>query len=402
MELILSTEKNRLIITFPPRHGKSEYISKYLPAWYLLNYPSKQIRLTSYSSSFATNWSLKAKQVYTYFKDDLKIDRQGYWVNSSDGVMHATGVGGDITGRGADLFIIDDPVKNNEEALSTVYRDKTFEWFNSVAFTRLEPNAKIILIQTRWHNDDLAGRLLKSGKWELINFPAIDENNIPLWSDRYSLDDLNEIKNQIGSYWFAALYQQKPILSENQIIKLEWIKRHNGDYPKGTIIQSWDTAFDNKKHNDYSVCTTWNYEKKKMYLIDTYRQKLNFPDLLRNAKSLYDKFKPSLVLIEKKASGEPLIQSLRLNQIPLKSINPITDKVSRLHAVSGMFESGSVFFNESIKDELISELINFPYDANDDFVDSVSQALEYSKSLTNLDNILNYKPEIKETNYYKV
>jgi predicted phage terminase large subunit-like protein len=402
LELLLSKDKSKLIITFPPRHGKSEFISKYLPAWYLLNYPHKEVILTSYATSFATSWSLKAKQVYSYFRNDLTVDRQGHWETEAGGVMHATGAGGDITGKGADLFIIDDPVKNSEEALSRVYRDKTYEWFNSTAFTRLSPDAKIIVIQTRWHYDDLAGRFIKQGDWELINFPAINEQGEALWPERYPIETLMDIKKQIGSYWFASLYQQTPIISENQIINYDWLKFYEENHSQGIVFQSWDTAFDNKQKNDYSVCTTWKIVNGNNYLIDVFRQKLNFPDLLRNAKALFVKFNPSIILIEKKASGEPLIQSLKELSLPVRAVNPIADKVTRLHAVSNLFENGKVFFPANLDTDIISELTNFPFDVHDDFVDSLSQALEYSKTISNFESLLTYRPKLQENNYYKV
>lgn len=398
LTILQSNNKHRLLITFPPRHGKSEYISKYLPAWYLLNFPSSQVVLISYASAFATTWSIKAKQVYTAFRNDLTIDRQDHWETSEGGVMHATGVGGDITGKGADLMIIDDPIKNADEALSPLYREKTYNWFNSTAFTRLEPDATIIVIQTRWHNDDLTGRLLKTGDWDIVNFPAINDKGEALWPERYPISTLLDIKKQIGTYWFAALYQQSPIITENQIIHYDWIK-YSDDVPAGTTIQSWDTAFDSKAQNDYSVCTTWR-KADKHYLIDVFREKINFPDLLRNAERLYNKYKPDVVLIEKKASGEPLIQSLKELHIPVKAVNPIGDKIARLHSVASLFENGDVVFPVGIKPEIVSELVNFPFDTNDDFVDSTTQALNYFKKLYDLKQLP--KNKNYNLNYYKL
>ena len=245
----------RLIVNMPPRHGKSELISRYFPAWYLGTYPDRRIILVSYEAGFAASWGRKTKELLEEHGEDLfgiklnRLSNSAYrWdVLGQEGGLNATGVGGAITGKGANVLIIDDPVKNDEQANSKTYRDKTYDWFRATAYTRLEPDGAIIVIMTRWHFDDLAGRLINDpdsdDKWEVLSFPAIAKENdslgrdegVPLWEYRYPVDKLNKIKSQIGSYWFSALYQQQPIATEYQIFKTEWWKEYF-DLPSGSLL----------------------------------------------------------------------------------------------------------------------------------------------------------------------
>ncbi|MFA6852218.1 MAG: terminase family protein, partial [Bacilli bacterium] len=222
----------KLIINMPPRHGKSELISKYFVAWYLLNFTNKRVILTSYEADFAASWGRKVKDVINTFGKQYKtrIRRDSNASNRFEllqgGQLNTAGAGGAITGKGADILIIDDPIKNIEEANSKVLRQKVWEWFTTTAFTRLEPDGAVIIIMTRWHYDDLVGRILNNPEerkqWTWLSLPAINENNEALWAERFSIDKLNEIKNTLGSMHFSALYQQKPVATENQIYKYEW------------------------------------------------------------------------------------------------------------------------------------------------------------------------------------
>lgn len=415
----------RLIVNMPPRHGKSELISRYFPAWYLGTYPDRRIILVSYEAGFAASWGRKTKELLEEHGDDLfgiklnRLSNSAYrWdVSGHEGGLNATGVGGAITGKGANVLIIDDPVKNDEQANSKTYRDKTFDWFRATAYTRLEPDGAIIVIMTRWHFDDLAGRLVNDtdsdDKWEVLSFPAIAKENDmlgreegePLWKLRYPEEKLQNIKNQIGSYWFSALYQQQPIATEYQIFKNEWWKEYEEEPTGSLLVQSWDTAFKEKQQNDFSVCTTWLLSEKGYFLIDYWRAKVLFPDLQRQVIMQYHKHKPNVVLIEDAASGQSLIQVLqRETKIPIKAIPAIKDKVTRAHLITPLLEAGKVFIpkNAQFLADIINECSEFPYGNHDDIVDSITQALDYlRKRSSNGKNLgLLTKYDRKKENYF--
>jgi len=415
----------RLIVNMPPRHGKSELISKYFPAWYLGTFPDKRIILVSYEAGFAASWGRKSKELLEEYGESLfgiklnRLSNSAYrWdILNREGGLNATGVGGAITGKGANILIIDDPVKNDEQANSKTYRDKTYDWFRATAYTRLEPDGAIIIVMTRWHFDDLAGRLINNpdsdDKWEVLSFPAIAKENdilsrnigMPLWESRYPIEKLNKIKNQIGSYWFSALYQQQPIATEYQIFKPEWWQEYT-ELPNGyLIIQSWDTAFKEKEQNDFSVCTTWMLSDKGYYLIDYWRGKVLFPDLQRQVVMQYHKHNPNVVLIEDAASGQSLIQVLqRDTKIPIKPIQAIKDKVTRAHLITPLIEAGKVFLpkNASFLADIINECSEFPYGNHDDIVDSITQALSYLKTKNSKNKSFLYLNKLtqKTNNYF--
>jgi len=382
LQYVYKGDISRLMVNMPPRHGKSEMISKYFPAWLLTMNPSCRIMLASYEARFAEHWCRLAKQVYLRLhpKEKLVIDRGDYWETQSGGSLSACGMFGALTGKGADYLIIDDPIKNSLQAYSQTYRDRIYSWYISTAYTRLEPNGKIIIIQTRWHSDDLAGRIFQESDedWTLLNMKAITNNN-PLWAERYPLDVLLTKKKEIGSYWFSALYQQQPIASEYQIFKpSDW--QFFTSIPQGTIIQSWDTAMKDKQMNDYSVCTTWCYSNNQFYLLDCFREKLLFPALEKTAKLLYAKWKPKMVVIEDQSSGTPLLQTLKDDtNIPLKAVKPKGDKVQRSHLVSPHWENKKVFIldGQGWTHDVIDEMARFPASAHDDIVDSCVYAVDY-------------------------
>lgn len=382
----------KLIIEMPPRHGKSELTSKYFPAWWLLNRPQDKIMLTSYEADFASSWGGRVRELLREYggifgvEINSLIDARNRFETLQKGGMTTAGVGGSITGKGADLIIIDDPVKNDSEANSPTYRKNAWNWFRSTIYSRLEPNAKIVVIMTRWHHDDLVGKIKSELEgWDVLSLPALaKENDIigrrpgaALWADRYSQNALKDIKETIGSYWFSALYQQEPITSEFQIFKPSYWKYGACLNPKMTV-QSWDTAFKEKEQNDYSVCTTWQYNGS-FYLIDCFKRKLKFTDLVNKSIDLYNAYKPDVVLIEDKATGTPLIDTLKDKNIPVKRADPKgRDKILRAHLASPYFENGSVYIKQdNWTHEVIEEMALFPAGAHDDIVDSVMYALEY-------------------------
>ena len=382
----------KLIINMPPRHGKSELISKYFVAWYLLNFTNKRVILTSYEADFAASWGRKVKDVINTFGKQYKtrIRRDSNASNRFEllqgGQLNTAGAGGAITGKGADILIIDDPIKNIEEANSKVLRQKVWEWFTTTAFTRLEPDGAVIIIMTRWHYDDLVGRILNNPEerkqWTWLSLPAINENNEALWAERFSIDKLNEIKNTLGSMHFSALYQQKPVATENQIYKYEWWKYYSAPPTFKMIVQSWDTAFKTSEQNDFSVCQTWGVADNGYYLLDLVRRKIEFPELLRCAKSLAEKYNPNIILIEDKASGQPLIQSIRKEtRLPIKAVQVNKDKITRAHLAIPFIEAGKVFLPQSAEwlSDFLTETEEFPMSAHDDIVDAMNQAIEYMR-----------------------
>lgn len=394
----------RLIVSMPPRHGKSEMISKHFPVYHLLNQPQHRIMLTSYQSTLSAEWSKKARDEFEflgkqYFDMNLEFGskRNDKWsIEGFGGGVEATGIRGGQTGKGANILIIDDPVKNDEEALSMTMRDKNWEWFRSTAYTRLEPDGAIIIIMTRWNYDDLIGRILKDTdeEWDIVDFPAIAENNDilgrkpgeALWNKRFPLERLQNIKKNVGSYWFNSLYQQKPSNSETQILKVGWWRYYKELPHLKFVFQSWDTAFKDKEKNDYSVCITWGLsDNNNLYVIDIFRQKIQFPDLLTMAKALADKYKPANILIEDKASGQSLIQVLeRETKLPITPVSVSPDKVTRAHALAPLAESGSILLKEGADwlADFLLETKEFPFSAHDDQVDSATLIPTYYRQIT--------------------
>lgn len=403
LEKVEKGEIDRLIILMPPRHGKSELASIRFPAWYLGKNPDNNIITCSYNSTLAAKFGMKARNlvqsdIYHNIFGNIKIRddsraKQVWNLENHRGSYIAAGVGGGITGLGGNVLIIDDPIKNADEANSQTYRDRVWNWYTSTAYTRLENPGAIIIILTRWHEDDLAGRLLAAEKkggdiWKLLKLPAIAEDKEdhrlegePLWQDKFNLTKLKRIKRVTGNRDFESLYQQNPSAQKGEILKRAWWKYYK-ETPKAyeRIIQTWDTAFEKGKNNDYSVCQTWMETKEGFYLIDIWREKVEFPELKRQTIALYNKYKPSVVLIEQKASGHSLIQELkRETKIPIKEIKPDKDKITRVYAITPTIESGNVFLNENANwlHDFIDECSKFPNSKHDDQVDAMSQALNY-------------------------
>ncbi|MBF0410987.1 MAG: phage terminase large subunit [Candidatus Riflebacteria bacterium] len=392
-------ECKRLMIFMPPRHGKSLLCTIFFPSWYLGLHPERKVFTFSYNETIAEDFgsgvkgNLQNSAHRTFFpKSELRTDSKSKTRlhTISNGAYYATGFGGTATGRGGNIIIIDDPIKSREEADSEAKRRSIRNYYTSSIRNRIEPEpigTAIILIQTRWHNDDLAGWLLKEHQhenWEVLSLPAINVNGEALWPEGFSLKILMSLKQASGSRDWAALYMQKPMLDDGGIIKMSWF--NNTRYliaPRFfRIIQSWDTANKAKELNDYCVCTTWGETFNGWYLIDVFRKRLEYPDLKHAAKNCASKWNPSVVLIEDKGSGQSLIQDLRRNtRIPVIAIEPHNDKIVRMSSVSPLMEAEKIWLPETapwlIDYEV--ELSTFPLAANDDQVDSTSQALQYLK-----------------------
>jgi len=387
----------RIIVNSPPRHGKSEGTSFWLPAWYLDLFPEKRVILGSYGNNFAAKWGRRVRNHFETHPETLTQvgrDRSAAsdWLTTAGGGMLSIGVGGSVTGEGGNCIIIDDPHKNWEEALSPTYRRRVQDWFNSVLYTRQEPGASIIIVQTRWHEADLSGYLLNehSDNWEHINCPALAEGNDflgrepgeVLCSERFTAEALTRIKSAMSSYMFAGLYQQRPAPLEGGFIKRDWFNRYS-EAPETLVfdemIQSWDATF---KAGGSSFVTgqVWGRKGANYFIVDQFRDKVDFPETLRAIERMTNRWPAATdKIIEEAANGHAIIATLR-DQIPgIIGIPPRGSKIARLVSVSGLFESGNVWVPaQSVAawgDDFVEELVNFPNGANDDQVDGASMAL---------------------------
>ena len=404
-ERVARGEIKRLIINMPPRHTKSEFASYLLPSWFLGNFPGKKVIQTSHTAELAVGFGRKVRNlvdsdVYkTIFSDvSLQADSKaaGRWATNRGGEYFAIGVGGAVTGKGADLLIIDDPHSEQEAALSEtnpeIY-DKTYEWYTSGPRQRLQPGGSIVVVMTRWSKKDLTGQVLKAAaqrsgeEWEVIEFPALLPSGRPLWPQFWSLKELEALKAELPHPKWMAQYQQDPTSDVSAIIKREWWQIWEDERPPRCefIIQSCDTAFLKHERADYSACTTWgvlyNNEDENdanIILLDAFKKRMEFPELKETAYECYTEWEPDSLIIEAKAAGAPLVFELRARGIPVQEFTPSrgNDKIARLNAVADIFASGKVWVpNTNWAEELVEEVASFPSGEHDDMVDSMTQAL---------------------------
>jgi predicted phage terminase large subunit-like protein len=406
-ERVASGKCKRLIINMPPRHTKSEFASYLLPAWFLGKYPGKKVIQTSHTAELAVGFGRKVRnlvdsEVYGQIFPGVALQSDskaaGRWNTNSGGDYFAIGVGGAVTGKGADILIIDDPHSEQEAALAEVnpeIYDKTYEWYTSGPRQRLQPGGAIVVVMTRWSKKDLTGQVLKSAAqrsgedWEVIEFPAILPSEKPLWPEFWSLDELLALKNELPNQKWMAQYMQNPTSDVSAIVKREWWQIWEEDSPPSCefVLQSWDTAFEKTNRADYSACTTWGVFYKpddsgvtqaNIILLNAFRQRMEFPLLKKKAIEEFKEWDPDSIIIEKKASGAPLIYELRAMGIPVQDFTPSkgNDKISRLNAVSDIFASGRVWIpGTNWAEEVVDEVASFPGGEHDDYVDSVSMAL---------------------------
>jgi predicted phage terminase large subunit-like protein len=406
-ERVARGECKRLIINMPPRHTKSEFASYLLPAWFLGNYPDKKVIQTSHTAELAVGFGRKVRNLVDsdVYKDifpgvALQSDSKaaGRWATNKGGDYFAIGVGGAVTGKGADLLIIDDPHSEQEATLAEtnaeVY-DKTYEWYTSGPRQRLQPGGAIVVVMTRWSKKDLTGQVLKSAaqrsgeEWEVIEFPALLPSGRPLWPEFWSLKELSALKSELPNGKWMAQYMQQPTSDVSAIIKREWWKIWEDDDPPPCefLIQSWDTAFLKTERSDYSACTTWGVFYKpddtglnqaNIILLNAIKKRMEFPELKKRAYDEYKEWDPDALIIEAKASGAPLVFELRAMGIPVQEYTPSrgNDKIARLNSVADIFASGLVWVpNTHWAEELVEEVASFPSGEHDDLVDSTSQAL---------------------------
>ena len=407
-ERVARGECKRLIINMPPRHTKSEFASYLLPAWFLGKYPQKKIIQCSHTAELAVGFGRKVRNlvdtdVYHNIFPDLVLASDskaaGRWNTSKGGDYFAIGIGGAVTGKGADVLIIDDPHSEQEAAIAEVnpdIYDKTYEWYTSGPRQRLQPGGAIVVVMTRWSKRDLTGQILKDavanesiGEWEVIEFPAILPSEKPLWPEFWELEELEKVKRDVPNSKWMAQYQQNPISESAAIVKREWWQEWEGENPPSCdfILQSWDTAFEKTQRADYSACTTWGVfyhpddngvDQANIILLNAFRDRMEFPELKKVAIEEYKEWQPDGVIIEKKASGAPLIYEMRAMGIPVQEFTPTrgNDKISRLNGIADIFASGRVWAPATRwAEEVIDEVAEFPAGSNDDYVDTVSMAL---------------------------
>src|SRR6056297_62086 len=401
LQEVAAGKVKKLIITLPPRHGKSELISKKFPAWYLLNNPDKEIIISSYAAELSYDFSRVARQTFRDYQHvfgvEIASDNQAvqkWGIEGHRGGLVAAGVGGAITGRGYHVGIIDDPLKNREEANSETMRKKIWEWYQAVFRTRAYPDASMVIVMTRWHEDDLVGRLLKeqSEEWEVINFPALAEKKDelkreegePLWPARYSSKELASIRKDIGTYEWLSLYQERPSGLDGNIFKREWFHYIDRAPQDLRIYQTIDLAATKKTESDYFALLTFGHDSDyNLYLLDLYAGHLDFPVQIRIIQSYYDKWKPLSVGVETVAYQHAMEQWLRnKTNIPVRKLRPSTDKVTRALRVTPHFENGKVFIVRGLPFQglLEEQLLQFPNGKHDDIVDVVSYMVDMFSS----------------------
>jgi predicted phage terminase large subunit-like protein len=410
LEAVLQGETTRLIINIPPRNLKSISASVAFPAFALGRNPATEILCVSYGQELANKLALDTRRVMesAAFREifpstRIASDRTAVhdFETTRGGGRMATSTGGVLTGRGADIIIIDDPIKP-DEALSESQREAVKVWFTNTLLSRLnqKETGAIVLIMQRVHEDDLAGYLLGSGNWKVVSLPAIAvdrerhlirtpwgttehvrEPGELLHPERESLKVLQEYRTALGEFTWSAQFQQAPVPLGGGMIKEAWW----GTYEKAPqsfdlVIQSWDTANKATELSDYSVCTTWGFKGGTIYLLHVFRERLDYPDLKRAVVARRDQWKPHRVLIEDQASGTQLIQDLRSEGVyQVTGVTPKGDKVMRMHTQSAAIEAGKVLLpaQASWKADYLAELSAFPKGRHDDQADSTSQALEY-------------------------
>tara|TARA_R110000751_G_scaffold246526_1_gene346449 strand:- start:68 stop:1312 length:1245 start_codon:yes stop_codon:yes gene_type:complete len=402
----------------PPRHTKSEFASYLLPAWMIGKHPKLKIIQATHTAELAIDFGRKTKNLidseeyHEMFDTRLQEDSQaaGRWKTAQGGEYFAAGVGGAITGRGADLLIIDDPHKEQDLKGDGSAFEKAYNWYMSGPRQRLQPGGKIILVMTRWNTKDLTGKLIEAmvndegDKWDIVELPAILPNEKPVWPEYWNIKELLKTKASIPVSNWNAQYMQQPTAEEGAIIKRSWWK----DWTKKTppkieyTIQSYDTAFLKKTSADFSAVTTWGVFKTEstgynIILLNAFKDRYEFPELRRVAYKEYMDHRPDIVIIEAKASGIPLTHELREMGIPVINFTPSkgNDKHVRVASIAPLFEAGKIWapMHEHFAQEVIEECAAFPHGDHDDYVDSTTQAIMRIRQGGLVPHPEDYKPE---------
>ncbi|PVZ86716.1 terminase [Serratia sp. S1B] len=390
-----------LILGAPPQHGKSDIVSRYLPAYFFGKYPEKRVGALSYSSDLAGDMNADVQRIMASdeyralfpeswsgnkSKDGLAVKRNsdGFGIPNYKGSYVCAGVGGPLTGKKVDLGIIDDPIKNAKEALSPTTKKSIWNWYVSTFKTRLSKNSGEIIMATRWATDDLSGQVIeKTPKAKVLAFPAINEQGEALVPELHPLDKLLETKAVLGDYFWSAMYQQSPKQAGGSIFKEEWIRYYlPKDLPTkfDTVIHSWDMTFKDNEGTDFVVGQVWGKKGANAYLLYQTRARMSFTATLKAVKQQADMFPGGLrKLVEDKANGPAVIDSLKNTVVGLVPVEPDGSKIARAHAITAVWEAGNVYLPH--KDiapwitDFVDEITTFPVGANDDQVDGMTQAL---------------------------
>ena len=405
---IAEGKKDRVCVNMPPRHGKSQLVSIYFPAWFIGKYPNKKVLMVSHTTDLAVDFGRKVRNIIDNDKYKqifptvtLAIDSKsaGRWNTNMGGEYFACGVGSALAGRGADLLLVDDP-HNEQDIINGNFDvfDKAYEWFTYGARTRLMPGGRVAIIQTRWHQNDLTGRVTgdmgkneDSDQYEVVEFPAIfnqgTDNEKPLWPEFFDLKALYRTKASMPTFQWNAQYQQNPTSEEASVVKREWWNIWESDDPPRCeyVIMSLDAAAESHNRADYTALTTWgvffNEEEgcHNIILLNAIKKRIEFPELKKLALEEYKDWEPDAFIVEKKSSGTALYQELRRMGMPVGEYTPHRgsgDKLARLNSVADIVASKLCWVPQTRwAEEVVEEIAGFPFMSNDDLVDSAVMAL---------------------------
>ncbi|PTK37723.1 phage terminase large subunit [Staphylococcus hominis] len=401
LQRIINGEQRHVIIEMPPRHGKSMTVTETFPSYFIGKHPNKKVIVAAYGDGLARHFGrLNRNKFIEYapnvFNVEIANDNGSVadWsVLNNNGGMISTGIGGSITGKGADLLIIDDPIKNAQDAQSKTMRERVWQEWESTLSTRLHKGASVIVIMTRWHEDDFVGRLLANSpyNWERLRLPAIAEDTDDILgraigeplSRELGFDEVWAENKQIevGSRTWASLYQQRPAPEQGGIFKREWFNFFNTQPARyDDMLISWDMTFKDSTASDYVVGQVWLKKGADFYCIDQVRDQMDFTQSLQAVINLKNKYpRCRRILIEDKANGPAIISTLKNRVSGIVPITPRESKEARAYAVTPFFEAGNVHFKQDIRslNDTIEEMVAFPAASHDDTVDATTQALNY-------------------------